>query len=162
MTRLNIVALVIATLAACTADGTDRQDSSARALSQTDMQSISDAMASLDVAYSNEDLLEALRHFTEDVVHLPPGEPLVVGLADVRKRDSTYLSNFDVDLKSTVEEIGGAGEFGYALYTYTESGTPRTGGETTSARGKGIGLFRKGSDGSWKLTHFVWNLDEPR
>ena len=43
--------------------------------------------------------------------------------------------------------------------SYTESWTPRAGGETTAVVGKGVALFERGSDGSWKLTHFVWNHD---
>ena len=155
-------ALAVALVAAfgCTASAQRSEGATPGGLSEADEQIIREMLAVLDVAFSEEDLEAVVRHYSPDVVHLPPGEPPVVGLAAVRARDSAYVTDYDAQLSSIVEEIGGEGNHAFARYRYTESWTPKAGGETTTVNGKGIALLERAADGSWKLTHWVWNNNE--
>ena len=156
-------ALTLAALAgaACAAPGQESDSGTLAGLSAADEQSIRDVLGDFDMAFSDEDLQAVLGHYSSDVVHLPPDEPAVIGLTAVRARDSIYVANNDVQLNSVVEEIDGVGDHAFARYTYTESWTPLAGGDATTVNGKGVALLRRAPDGSWELTHWVWNHNEP-
>ena len=114
----------------------------------------------LDEAFSNEDLASIRIHFSEDIVYLPPGEPAVIGLESVMARDSAYLADHDVELTSEVEEIALAGNQAFARYDYAESWTPKAGGPTRTVTGKGIAIFAREADESWRLIRWIWNTNE--
>ena len=124
------------------------------------MEQIRGLLLAIDEAVSNGDLQAVGSGYTQDVMHLPPGEPVVVGFAAVHGRDSTYLADFDAELSSSVEEVSVSGDQAFARHSYTESWTSKSGGETTTVNGKGIVLLRRASDGTWKITHWVWNGNE--
>ena len=39
--------------------------------------------------------------------------------------------------------------------------TPKAGGDAVAENIKGIHVYRRQADGSWKMTHDVWNSDDP-
>lgn len=123
-----------------------------------EMERVRTVLRQLDAAFTNGDLAAVGVHYADDVVHLPPGEAPVVGLDAVHARDSTYLAEYDAEVATAIEELGLMGNTAFARYTYTESWTPKAGGESTSVAGKGIALFRRDESGAWKVTHWIWNL----
>ena len=51
-------------------------------------------------------------------------------------------------------------DWAYERFSFSRTMTPTGGGEPTTARGKGIHVYRRQSDGSWKLARDLWNSDE--
>ncbi len=92
---------------------------------------------------------------TDDVVHLDPRTGLISGKAAWRAWvDRMEFGTADLDLQ--VEEVGGSGDLAYVVWTsqgsWTEAGKPVT------ARGKGLTLFVRTDDGSWKEARNAWNM----
>ena len=123
---------------------------------------IREILAAVDAAYSAEDFNAAQSYFAESVVHMPPGQAAVVGAAAVRVRDSIFSTTYDDQLSSTVEDLTVAGDVAVVRLHYTEAWTPKTGGDTTSVTGKTLLVFRRQTDGAWKITHYMWNGDGPQ
>ncbi len=84
-------------------------------------------------------------------------EPLTqADLAAVRDLVDSF-DFLDVDLDYTVEDVSGAGDVAYVVATFQGGWTE--GGEAVSTSGKGINLFRRQADGSWRMSHYCWTPD---
>jgi ketosteroid isomerase-like protein len=52
-----------------------------------------------------------------------------------------------------------SGSLAYHDYSYVWKVTPRAGGQGIVGRGKGIQVFERCPDGSWKLARNIWNAN---
>ena len=50
-----------------------------------------------------------------------------------------------------------AGHLAFHEYIYTMKVTPKAGGQPATGYGKGIQVFRRERDGSWKILRNIWN-----
>jgi ketosteroid isomerase-like protein len=93
---------------------------------------------------------------TNDVVFAPPGEPMVSG-----NKIRPWLEAFPVmkvfNFNFDRVDVGGD------LATAVGSGTwtLELNGRDVSASFKFADVFRRGSDGSWRYAHVIWNSDTP-
>lgn len=164
MSSLLRVALSAASIfiGACSASSEAPASSTSREDAEADAASLRLIVAQLDSAYSAEDFRAAARHFADDIVHMPPNQPAVVGLAAVRSRDSTFAATSDDELTSVIDDLVVSGDRAVIREHYTESWVARTGGPRTTVTGKTLLVFRKEADGTWKITHYMWNDSAPR
>ena len=93
---------------------------------------------------------------TDDVAFAPPGESLVSG-----SKIRAWLDAFPVmkvfDFK--FDRVDVSGDFGTA--TGSGTWTLDVNGQDVSASFKFADVFRRGSDGSWRYAHVIWNSDTP-
>jgi len=93
---------------------------------------------------------------TDDVVFAPPGESQVSG-SKIRPWLEAFpvMKAFDFNF----DRVDVSGD----LATATGSGTWTldVNGEDVSANFKFADVFRRGSDGSWRYAHVIWNSDTP-
>ena len=100
--------------------------------------------------------------FTDDIVFMSPNEPLVSGRDAVREWANGFTSMFTVTIHSyETDEIEVAGDMAYERYTAHWTITPKDGGDAVEEILKGIHIFRRQADGSWKIAQDIWNSDEP-
>jgi uncharacterized protein (TIGR02246 family) len=95
---------------------------------------------------------------TEDVVCLPPEQPIVQGKKAVR----AWMDSFPPVRVFTckAEHIEGRGDLAAArgAFEWTIEPTP---GNRIPMKGKWISTFRKQSDGRWLVATDTWNTDHP-
>lgn len=99
---------------------------------------------------------------TDDIIVMPPNEPIVTGReaaiawGEAFRRAATVES---LDYDKT--DISVSGDL--AVEHYTGRVTMRMEGseEPTTETVKGVHVYRKQADGSWKMTMDVWNADAP-
>jgi uncharacterized protein (TIGR02246 family) len=118
-------------------------------------------------AWLQSDEAGVLRLFTDDAVIMPHhgGEPRV-GIAAIKAfwfptgTPPTQITKFEL----RTDEIGGSGDFGYARGRFTLSWTSKVNGttRTTTNAGTYLDILRKQSDGSWKITHHMWDDPVPQ
>jgi len=98
----------------------------------------------------------AVSFYTEDAVLMPPNSPAIEGRANIQVFFEFFppLSNFSMK----IVEIEGRGDMAYVRGTYTMTLTPE-GGEAITDSGKYIEIRKKQLDGSWLLTHDIFNSD---
>jgi len=87
-----------------------------------------------------------------DIALLPPGTEPVLGLAAGR----SYMDSFPTPTQFTVEinDVEGHGDLAFARGSATA--TFEDGGATL----KWLAIYRKQSDGSWKMVRDIWNANE--
>ncbi len=100
-------------------------------------------------------------HFAEDIVAMPPNEATIKGKEALRQWGQPFFDQFNQEELVTIEEIEVAGNWAFVLLPYTLKLTPKAGGEPFQANGKGIWIFKRQADETWKASHAIWNSNDP-
>ena len=97
--------------------------------------------------------------FTDDAVAMPPAAPAVAGEAN-RQFSRDMFEQFDIKLGGyTDEAIIISGDLAVHQYSFSWTLTPKAGGDAVSEQGTGLHVLNRQPDGSWKITHDIWNTD---
>ena len=119
-------------------------------------------MIEKEIAFINDGDMEGLSTiFTEDIVWMPPNYRALFGKEEVLSWVRDFLSLGTFDMAGSVEEIQVSGDWALQRYSMTSTMTLAEGGETIQETGKGIHIYQRQSDGSWKLARDIWNSDNP-
>lgn len=100
--------------------------------------------------------------FTSDAVLVPPGEPPVSGHAALRTWAQGMFDRFTLSGEYTSSEANVIGDWAVERYTGTLSVTPRTGGAPMEDSFRGIHIYRRQPDGSWRIAQDIWNSGVPQ
>ncbi len=98
--------------------------------------------------------------YAADAVILAPGQPRGEGTDAIRASWSTALEGGPMatsTLDSDLITVSAAGDYAYAVGSYTDSGTAPDGSEW-SDQGKYLTVW-KSVDGDWKIAADIWNSD---
>lgn len=95
---------------------------------------------------------------TDDVVFLPPNEPIVHGKTAIRSwfERSPAIKTF----AATLEDAEGRGDLANARGTFSLNVEPSP-GQRIQMTGKWLALYRKQANGSWLCALDMWNTDHP-
>lgn len=95
-----------------------------------------------------------------DGCQMPPAAPSRVGVDAIRNAMQPAFDgmNLTLDLR-TIDEVTIFGDVGLTRCTYSLTATPKQGGDTVAIMpdGKALTLYRRESDGSWKISHDCFN-----
>ncbi len=72
-----------------------------------------------------------------------------------------FLSQFMASPSYTSSDITISGDWAIERFAGTLTLTPVGGGDPMEEPLKGIHVYRRGDDGSWKMVYDVWNSDTP-
>lgn len=107
-------------------------------------------------AFNRGDAAGCAAFFTEDVMLLPPDQPMIRG----RKAfEETYQSRMEDNSGGThtneLVDFGVDGDLAYQIGTYAiaDSDPPE--------KGKFVNILKRQSDGSWKVSVSIFNSDMP-
>ena len=98
---------------------------------------------------------------TDDIVYLPPNSPAIVGKSKVGRWVEDYFGAFETKWVKTSVEFVVQGDLAYEWYTYQATDTPRNGGRVITDSGNGINIYRRGGDGTWRVSRDAWATDHP-
>jgi uncharacterized protein (TIGR02246 family) len=119
-----------------------------------DTGAVTDAIKADEKAWNDQfkarDLDKLVSHYTSDATAVFPGMAAVSG-EGVRKAYEEALkdSNFDVSFSS--DKIETSGDLAYARGHFTEKHSDATTKQAVSTSGSYIAVYKKQSDGSWKV-----------
>jgi ketosteroid isomerase-like protein len=115
----------------------------------------------LRTAVNSGDVTGILACWEKDGVLQPPHHPAVRGHASL----TAYFRNVFAARRLTFTFTGSAvtvlGEVALERVTYTAIAVAVTGHDKTTDVGKGLHIYGRQSDGSWKLRLDIWNSDLP-
>ncbi len=151
--RSPLVAALLTAAIACTADNTADVEADVEAVRGLIAQKVG-AVTTLDV-----DAFTAV--WADDILIAAPGEPAVSGEAAAEWAQAFFATFSAIEGGYTEEEIVVSGDWAIHTYGLELSLTPAEGGESMTERGRGIHIFRRGADGSWKMVHDIWNFEAP-
>ena len=107
-------------------------------------------------AFNRGDAAGCAAFFTEDVMLLPPDQPMIRG----RKAfEATYQTRIEDNSGGThtneLVDFGVDGDLAYQIGTYAiaDSDPPE--------KGKFVNILKRQSDGSWKVSVSIFNSDMP-
>ena len=125
-----------------------------------DVDAIKAVSAAEFAALVAKDVDAHLATMTEDCIVLPPNEPAVVGHEAVAAWQADFTGMFDVAGGYTGSEVVVLGDRAIERYTGEVTLTPAE-GEAATVTFKGIHIYQRQADGSWKIAQDIWNMDAP-
>ena len=99
--------------------------------------------------------------YASDIVIMPPNEPTVTGIDNVRNWFKATTDQFNVAGKYSNANVTLAGDWAFEQYVGELTLTPKKGGKPTVEQFKGMHIYRRQPDGSWRITHDVFNSPAP-
>jgi len=113
-------------------------------------------------AYHADDLAGQMAPFSDDAILMPAHEPIRIGKEAIRERTETGYEGFAADdVAITRHEIEVAGDLAFVRQTFTANWVPRDGGDPEPEDSKEIVILKRQPDGSWKISHYIWNSSDP-
>jgi ketosteroid isomerase-like protein len=99
--------------------------------------------------------------FLADAYLLAPDAPLVEGREAIGTvfADLEAIPGYSLSWEPTIAEVGGAGDLGYTIGAYEMQLAPE--GAAMTIRGKYMTVWKKESDGSWRVAVDMFNADGP-
>src|ERR1700731_5469344 len=157
MSRLRsalILALSVCFSCGCQREAVDTRAQDERAIREADA-------ATLKAAQAN-DVDGAVANYADDASWLPPNSPLVHGKAAIKAGWAKLISNpgFTIDWQINKLEVGRAGDLAYTIYTY-QMALDGAKGKPITDQGKDVAVWKKQSDGAWKMVADTFNSDLP-
>ncbi len=98
-----------------------------------------------------------LASVTDDMVIMPPDEPAVSGHGAIRGWLDAFSEAYETDLEYTDSVVSLAGDVAFEAYAFRWTLTPTGDGEPIRQAGKGVYVFRRQADGTWKVARDIWN-----
>jgi ketosteroid isomerase-like protein len=111
-------------------------------------------------AINSNDVDTLMADLTDDVVYQAPGAPEVVGKTAVKAWVAGYYGAYRTRWEKTSIGFTVSGDWAFERYTYKSTDTDRKTGAVTTDVGKGINVFRRGSDGKWRVAIDGWSSDK--
>jgi uncharacterized protein (TIGR02246 family) len=99
--------------------------------------------------------------YAENIEHMAPDEPMTTGRDGAKQTLTAMIGMFDINLEYTDSDIKILGDWAIERYAAKAVMTPKEGGDSMTQHVKGIHVYHRGEDGTWRITHDVWNHDAP-
>lgn len=146
--------LLALTVAACAPQGEPSQEEI-----EADIAAVA-AVRDQEVAAINSGAAD-ISYLADDAVMMPPNEPAVSGSTAIGEWVRSFMSQFTASLEYGSSDITVSGDWAIERYAGTLTLTPVGGGDAVEEVLKGIHVYRRGDDGTWKMVYDVWNSDAP-
>ena len=98
---------------------------------------------------------------TEDVVVMFASEPATIGKEAIRARQQRLANPATLEESRSVDEVVVSGDWAFIRWAGTGTVTPKDGGEPSVFDRKGITIFQRQPDNSWKMARVIWNSNLP-
>jgi ketosteroid isomerase-like protein len=158
LARLALWILWVSTSIATTACS-GRSASDSRAADET---AIREADAASLRAIATKQTEATLSYYDEGASILIPNAPIATGRVDIRKawEQMFAIPGFDLAPKTAKVEVARSGDLAYTQGTY-EFAAIGPSGAPVKDRGKFVVVWKKQTDGAWKILADIWNSDLP-
>ena len=125
---------------------------------EADIEAIRGVINQVTKAYVARDPETFVGYFTDDAVCLPPNRPPIIGKDAWRSLLQGMFERSTVaDFKGSSEEIVVTGDWAIEWHNESAVTTPRENGESRQVFNKGVWVFRRQTNGSWRIARYIWN-----
>ncbi len=126
---------------------------------EEDVSAINEARGMEAAGVNSGDPEQAVAAYTDDVVFMPPNEPMMTGGDAVRSWFAGAAEQVDIRVDYTFSDVSVAGDWAVERYAGTATFTPKDGSEAMVEQIKGIHVYQRQADGTWKIAQDIWNSD---
>ena len=155
--RLHLTLLSLLLIAGCTPTEPVEEASTTEA----DVEAINNVVDQHVSAINSGDAAAEASLYTNDAIKMPTNQPVVTGNEAIRSWTQNMIDQFTLKLAVSSDELKVAGDWAFLRSIYTQSMTPKAGGEPTEDNGKYLVIFERQPDGCWKAARDIWNSDNP-
>jgi ketosteroid isomerase-like protein len=153
--RVTVVFLGIS-IFACSAG----QDS-AKPSSEQDLAAIAESRTRLQAAMAADDVPGIMAELAEDHLTMPPDGTTPQGNEALAQWHQVRVDNFTFESTFTTDDIRLFGDLAIERFSTDSRLIPRGGGDDVTDSTKGVWIWERQNNGSWKLLWSVWNSDQP-
>lgn len=150
-----LVMIALANLSACAVGGASRNSSSA------DEDAIRRMATEYTQAVASGDRETFLSFYADDIVVMPPGQPVMRGRQAAKGFADPLFDQFTMQESISYDELHVDGDWAAGRFSYTFSVTPKNGGATSTEQGKAMVWLKRAANGAWQFSHWIWNQDRP-
>ena len=159
-----VVCLSFMSLPACAPQPEQQAEPVAQEAPRTeaDVEAISQVLEEWEAAGKASDTDGLMSLFGEGAIWMPPNETEITDREAIRVWFQKMFDQLTVDEYAIVsDEVVVSGEWAFQRGNYTQTLSPKAGGEPFQEAGKFIVILEKQSDGSWKWARGIWNSNNP-
>lgn len=125
---------------------------------EADVEKLNRLQRQVDAAIIGGDTERYITLLTDDAVLLPPNGPAVSGTEAIRTWNNAMSKQFRIVSYAPVDdEVVVDGNWAFRRATVDWTIAPAAGGKAVRDSGKFIIIYRRGSDGSWRVARDIWN-----
>jgi len=131
---------------------------------ESDISAIKDLMNQYARGCNTGDFDFWMSLWTDDGIQMPPDTPIRIGKNQIKDGMKPAFDQMNLDISiNSIEDAKVYGDLGLTVCKYTLKMTPKAGGETIDAMpdGKALTLYKRQSDGSWKIAYDCFNSSVP-
>lgn len=100
--------------------------------------------------------------YAEDAVLMPPNDTSVYGQAEIRAWWEEYFSFFRITSSvETAHDVSVAGDHAFIRSSFSVTIIPKEAGSRIFDDIRSLTVWKKKPDGSWKISHQIWNSTKP-
>ncbi len=147
-------------LAAC-APASQEPASGGQAETEAVVETIKDLEAQYAFAIDLGDLEAILAIYSDDGVHMVPNQPAVIGKSAIRTLWEERFEQNDYQTTTQVQGVKVASDLAVSRMTMSGKVTPKDESEANAIDLKGLTLYQRQSDGSWKRVWSTYNSNTP-
>ena len=125
----------------------------------SDERAVRSLIARTAAANNAGDVEEWVSLFDEEAIYMPPGGPAVSGEAELRRVAQSGFSAWKSAIEIEPEEVIVSGDWAFARTRVTGSVVPRAGGDAVAIDNKQIVVYRRGTDGRWRIARQITNAN---
>jgi len=125
-------------------------------------QTLRDLDAQWSAAAGAKDVDKTVSYYAADAIVMPPNASRAMTKETIRSAWKEMLTSpgAAITWKATKVEVAKAGDLAYVSGTYEQLMTDASGNQAKD-RGKYVEIFKKQTDGTWKVIVDIWNSDLP-
>ena len=127
-----------------------------------DRETIERRRAEYVAAFNREDIAAMAAYAAADTVGMAPNRPAIRGLDAHRQMWTEGFAAAKSIFYVFPEELEVMGDVAIDEHRWVLDSMPRRGGRPIHDEGKGIWIWRRQADGSWKVARAIWNSDLAR
>jgi uncharacterized protein (TIGR02246 family) len=128
-----------------------------------EVQALRDADAAWSQAWASKDLDKAVAGYTDDATVLDPNLAALTGRENFRANLKPFFAdkNFAIHWDAAKVDVAQSGDLGYTQGTLTYTITDPSTGQPFTDRAKYLTVWKKQSNGSWRVVEDTYNTDLP-
>ncbi len=108
-------------------------------------------------AFNEGDLESYISLFVDDAVWMPPRDVTIIGKEDIRNWFNFDLFSYGIEI--SVDEVQVNGDWALVRDNWKGTITQKESGEINKFDTKSLLILKRQLDGSWKITHALWNFN---
>jgi ketosteroid isomerase-like protein len=99
---------------------------------------------------------KVLSFYADNAILMPPNQALLIGKESIREFMQTQPDQFIMEYSGTTEDVQVSGDLAFTRGTQTQTLIPKSGGDTLTAKGNWLCIYRIQPDGTWKCIINTW------